>query len=265
MLKKVLVGTAATLALGGLLVGTGLGSYARTGYGWMRDTVKDAVPVDLEIRRAREMIQDLNPEIAKNMQTIAREKVEVARLETELSRKQTQLTSAKGDILKLKGDLESDSPTYVYKGVSYSQQQVRDDLSKRFGRFKTQETTATKLTEMLNARRQCLTSAESRVEAMLQAKRDLEVEIENLEARLASVEVAQTQTITPLDDSQLANTRRLMDEIASRIDVQEQMLTISAEYNGSIELDEETTEGGDIVDEVANYFSNTTDEQLAIQ
>lgn len=264
MLKKVLMGGSAAMVLGGLLIGTGLGSYVRSGWGWVRHTVKDAVPVEMEMARARQMISDLQPEIARNMQVIARERVEVARLERELEKKHEQLTSAKSDMFKLKDDLAGGSSNFVYKGVTYTSQQVRDDLTKRFARYRTQEATASKLEQMLVARRQCLQAANDRVDAMLAAKRQLEVEVENLQARLAAVEVAQTQSDLALDDSVLSHTRRLIDEIGSRIDVQEQMLTINSEYSGAIELDDSNgSESGDILEEIAQHFSGDSETRLA--
>jgi septal ring factor EnvC (AmiA/AmiB activator) len=264
MLKKVLMGGSAAMVLGGLLVGTGLSSYVRSGWGWVRHTVKDAVPVEMEMARARQMIADLQPEIARNMQVIARERVEVARLERDVEKKHEQLSSAKSDMFKLKDDLAAGSPTYVYKGISFTSQQVRDDLSKRFARYRTQEATTSKLEQMLAARRQCLQAANDRVDAMLAAKRQLEVEIENLQARLAAVEVAQTQSDLALDDSVLSNTRRLIDEIGSRIDVEEQMLTVNSEYSGAIELEDAlSAESGDILEEIAQHFSGDAETRLA--
>ncbi len=255
MLKKlVLLGTAGTLATG-LVFGTGAVSYVKTGCGMVRDSVRDAVPVEVEIRRARDMIADLQPEIARNMQTIAQEKVQVERLTSEVSRLETQLADGKRDIQRLHGDLQSGDTRFVYAKREYSADQVREDLSARFKRFKTQEATAAKLRQMLTARERSLTAARDRMDAMLAAKRQLEVEVENLQARMAAVAVAQTTSEMNLDDSQLSQTRQLIDEIRTRIDVQEEMLAVGSQYDGTIQLDEESESGEDIMDEVAEYFS----------
>ncbi len=117
---------------------------------------------------------------------------------------------------------------------------------------------------MLSARERSLAAAQDRMEAMLAAKRQLEVEVENLQARLAAVQVAQTSSEMTLDDSHLSHTRQLIDEIRTRIDVQEEMLAVDGEYDGSIPLDEPSDSEENILEEVASYLSGpTTETELA--
>jgi hypothetical protein len=88
---------------------------------------------------------------------------------------------------------------------------------------------------------------------MMSAKRQLEVEVENLQARLASLRVAQTSSDFSLDDSQLSRTRSLLDEIATRIQVEEETMNIDVEYFGEIDLDESTDK--DLLDDISAYFN----------
>ncbi len=55
-----------------------------------------------------------------------------------------------------------------------------------------------------------------------------------------------------LDDSQLARTRELLDEIATRIDVEEETVAVDVEYFGEIDLDEPSEEN--LLDEISSYF-----------
>ena len=105
------------------------------------------------------------------------------------------------------------------------------------------------------------------MEAMLSAKRQLEVEVENLQARLGALRVAQTSSQLNLDDSQLARTRELLDEIATRIDVEEETMSVDVEYFGEIDLDEPSEES--LLDDISSYFdgsaSDSSDTLVAIQ
>jgi hypothetical protein len=87
---------------------------------------------------------------------------------------------------------------------------------------------------------------------MLSAKRELEVEIENLQARMTMVQVAQTSNPISIDDSHLSGTRQLLDEIRSRIDVAERLAASEGSISGNIQLDE--VETSDVVQEIADYF-----------
>jgi chromosome segregation ATPase len=252
MLKKVVMGSllAGTVAVG--LVATGAWSYVRTGVNVAGQTVRDSVPIEWEIKRARQMIEDLKPEIAKNMQVVAKEEVSVQRLTEEITTKQTQLTKGREDILRLKDDLKSGAKRFVYAGRNYSEEQVRDDLSNRFKQFQVHEQTTNKLNQILIAREKNLEAARRKLDEMLAAKRELEVEIENLQARMTMVQVAQTSSPISLDDSHLSGTRRLLDEIRSRIDVAERLAASEGAMSGSIQLDEINT--SNVIQEIADYF-----------
>ncbi len=252
MLKKIVILSAVGLASTVALASTGAWSYMRTGLRTASDTVRDSVPIDWEIKRARQMIQDLKPEIARNLQVVAREESGVQRLASEIKTKEEQLAKSRGDIMRLKGDLESGSVRFVYAGRSYTEGQVKEDLSNRFKQFQVHEETTAKLSQVLAAREKNLDAARRKLDGMLAAKRELEVEVENLQARMTMVEVAQTSSPVSIDDSHLSNTRQLLDDIRTRIDVAERLVASEGALEGTIQLDEPAEE--DLLDDIADYF-----------
>lgn len=249
MLKKTIVIGAAVLLLG-LLFGR---SHVRTAVGMAKQAVKDNVPVQFEIKRAREMIRGLIPEIEKNMHRIAREETEVAKLEKQVTKCEEQLAKDREGILRLKKDLDSGTEVFVYCNKSYSEKQVKDDLTHRFDQFKTKEATTDNLRKVLSARQLSLTAAREKLEGMLAAKRTLEVDVENLEARLKMVEVAQTTSDFNFDDSQLSRTKELLAEISDRIEVAERLVNADTNLHDRIPL-EDTSSDRDIRKEVTSYF-----------
>lgn len=255
MIRK-LITTGATLGLlTGITLATPLGSYARCGWNYVTASANDAVPVEWELKRARQMIADLKPEIEANARRIAEEKIQVVKLERQLGQTDERLAKAKSDIQRLSDDLKQDRGSYAYGGKTYTSTQVKSDLSNRFKRFQTREQTSAKLQQMLTARQSSLRAANERMEAMLDARRQLEVEVENLQARLGALRVAQTSSELNLDDSHLARTRELLDDIATRIDVEEETMAVDVEYFGEIELDEPSDEN--LLDDISAYFDAT--------
>ncbi len=252
MFKKLVLGSLIAGGCGVALMGTSAYSYVKTGVSSLRQGIKDQIPVEVEIKRARDMISNLKPEIAQNLHVIAREEVEVGRLSKEVSHKTQFLTKARQDILRLKDDI-ADKPTkLVYAGRQYSEAQVRDDLHQRFKQFQTQEATVSKLEKILAAREKNLDAARRKLDEMLAAKRQLEIEVENLQARLTMVQVAETSSGLSLSDNRLSQTRGLLDEIASRIEVAERLVDSEGVFQGAIPLDDVAPE--DIVDQVSDYF-----------
>jgi septal ring factor EnvC (AmiA/AmiB activator) len=267
MIRKMILAGGALALLSSVTVGVPLLSYARCGANWLRSSASDAMPLEWELKRARQMIADLKPEIEVNATRIAREKVEFAKLQKQLEETNTRLAQSQTDIERLSDDLRGESEYYTYGGRTYTSAQVKSDLSNRFKRHKTRSATSEKLQQMLAARESSLRAAQERMEAMLNANRQLEVEVENLQARLGALRVAQTSSQLNLDDSQLSRTRELLDEIATRIDVEEETMSVDVEYFGEIDLEEPSDEN--LLDDISSFFQADgkapADELVAIQ
>ena len=250
MVKKAVVIAAGVLLLLGLLYGR---SHISTAYGIAQDTLQESVPIPFEIKRAREEIKRLQPEIERNMRAIAEVEVEVAKLERQVTKAKDRLSNDQAEILQLKGDLESGSEVFVYAGRNYSAQQVKTDLIRRFDQFRTQEATLVSKTKQLEAKQRMLLAARDKLEGMLAAKSQLEVDVENLEARLKMVEVAQTTSDFNFDDSQLSQTQELLEQIRTRIEVSEKLVNADVEYYDRIPLGQADVDR-DITEEITDYF-----------
>ncbi|MCM2373258.1 hypothetical protein [Aporhodopirellula aestuarii] len=253
MLRKLFLAGTTFALLSGITLATPIGSYARCGWNYLTDSASDAVPLEWELKRARTMIADLQPEIQDNARRIAQEKIEVAKLERQLSETDMRLAKAQSEIERLSDDLRDESPSYSYGGKTYTSVQVKSDLGNRFKRFKTRQETSEKLQKMLSARQASLRAASERMEAMLDARRQLEVEVENLQARVGALRVAQTSSQLHLDDSALSRSRELLDEIAMRIDVEEETMKVDVEYFGEIDLDEPSDEN--LLEDISAYMN----------
>lgn len=258
MVKKTLmIGVAAALLMG-LLFGRDAASYATTAFSKVRGTVKDAFPVGFELDRAKKAIVKLDPAIRDNMRRIGQEEVEVAKLEKEVGKTENRLAKDRVEIMRLKGDLDRGGTYYTYAGRQYSIDQVKADLKNRFDCFKSDEATSEKLQQVLRARQASLKAAREKLEAMLVEKRQLEVAVANLEARMQMLEVAKTTSEFKFDNSQLARTRQLIDEISTRLDVEEKLVNADTKVFDRIPLD--TPKGSDdILDQVTQYFNPSVD------
>ncbi len=258
MLKKLVF--TGLIGLGGAMLvgGTACWSYLRTGYREASDAVSRNVPIDWEIKRAQQMIDDLKPEIAKNMQIVACEESDIQRLSEDIDGKQAALAKARKEILQLKGDLESGSVRFVYLGRKYSADQVREDLACRFKQFQVHEKSMEKLGQVLAAREKNLDAARRKLDEMIQKKKQLEVDVANLRARLTLVEVAQAASPVALDDSHLSHTKELLDSIRTRIDVAERIVASEGILDGAIALEESASP--ELLNEISSYFGQDSAE-----
>jgi chromosome segregation ATPase len=254
MIRKTLFVAAGLVLVGLFLFGRHARSYVGTAAGWARDSVKESVPLDFEIDRARGLVKSLQPEIQKNMHVIAKEEAEVERLEKQVDQAETKLEKDKTELMRLKNDVASGKDVFHYGARTYTVSQVKTDMSNRFERVKTADATIDSLRDILTARRQGLEAGRQKLEAMLAAKRQLEAKIENLEARMKMVEVAQASSAYSFDDSQLGQVKELVEDLQTRIQVAEKMVSVEGSFHDQIPLDTEAAD--DIVDQVAEYLGD---------
>ena len=252
MLKKgLLVGGGSALLLA-LLFGRDVYSYVATTVGWVHDSVKSNVPITFELERARKMIADLQPEISRHKREIAREEIELEKFAQNLKGDQETLAKKWQEIERLQADLGRGDKQFVYAGHSYTAKEVETDLTHRFDRYETKEATVQKLTKILEARKKGLTAAQEKLKTLIASKRQLEVEVENLEARLKMVEVAKATSELTIDDSQLSRTRELLKDIESRIEVDAQLANADDVVLDEIPL-QDTAAQKSILDRIAAY------------
>jgi chromosome segregation ATPase len=252
MIGKVIVGTAAGLLVATLLFGRDVVSYVRTSVGYMTSSVTDSVPMEFQIERARGMIDGLVPEIRKNMHVIAKEEVEVEKLRTQIADAEVNLERDQAELKRLAGDLSTGDEVFHYAGRKYTPAQVKADLANRFERYKVSEATLGSLREICDARERSLDAARQKLEGMLATKRQLEVEVENLDAELQMVAAAQTTAEYNFDDSKLGRVKELIEDLRTRLEVAQRMVNAEGYYQGEIPLDETPPE--DIASQVTEYF-----------
>jgi chromosome segregation ATPase len=256
-LRKLVVFVAAIAVLGGFFLGRDAYSYVATAAGWVKDSVRNSVPVEFEIERARKLVKELVPDIRRTMHVIAQEEVEVERADKQIEELDSQLDSERGEMLRLKTDLSGDKKEFEYGSRKYTADEVKTDLARRFERYKTHEATLASLREIRNARSNSLDASRRKLDGMLAAKRQLEVDVENLEARLKMVEVAQTNCGHSFDDSQLGRAKELIADVRTRLTVAERMVRVQDKLQGAIPLDAPTP--ANIVEQVSEYFNVSPD------
>ena len=256
MIKKMLILGGGTALVGLVLVGSDAVSYVRTSVGYVTDAARETVPVEFQIDRARGLVQDLVPEVRKNMHVIAKEEVGVQRLDEQIGESQSRLERERAQLLRLKNDVASGNGTFQYAGRSYTVGEVRTDLANRFERYKTGEATMASLKEIRNARQKSLAAARQKLEGMLASRRQLQVEVENLEARLQMIAAAKATSNYQFDDSRLGHVKELVSNLRTRLEVAEKLVNAEVYYHDEIPLEKATPEN--IVEQVTEHFSPNT-------
>ncbi len=254
MIKHMVYGVTALGALATFVFGRDVVSYARTWGNTVRQTVKREVPVEFEVARARELVENLIPEIKNCMHVIAEQEVDAEQLAADISRKESDLAAHKEVIHTRTADLKSGQSSFVYASHAYTVDQVRADLAKRFDRFKVAEDTVKKERQVLEARQKALNANREKLDNMLAAKTDLALQLEQLEARLKAVQAAETVSTVSIDDSELNRAKKLIRELNKQIDVREKVLATDVIMSDLIPATPKQAAPKDLESQIEAYF-----------
>ena len=255
MIKKALYSIVALGLVASFIFGRDTLSYMRTFGQNIRETVKSEIDLDIEVDRARQLVEELDPEIRSRMSKVAEQQVEIRELADALTDKELALRTQKDAILAMRDDLKSGDEKFVYASMSYSRNEVEQDLRSRLNRFKAAEAVVNHERQILAAHREQLNANQEVLEGMLDQKQQLEVGLAQLEARLKQVEAAETVAAFKVDDTCLARARELIRDVNRQLDVKQSLLDTEGQFGGLIPWDGDAeTDSGDIAAEIDNHF-----------
>lgn len=268
MLKKLVIAGVLVACVGSLVAFGGRPfSYARTWVASWKKSAEDSIPLDLKIKNAREEVDKLGPEIRKCMRVVAEQQVDIEQMDARVARHQKELKEQELAILKLRNDLKSGEPSYVYAGQSYMASEVRKDLAVRFDRFRDAEESLNRERKILAAKKKSLRANERRLDEMMAAKKQLVVQIEQLEARWKTVQAAQEASEIEFDDSQLSRTKTLIAQINKELEVRTKLLAADGKMDtGNIPVNTKPAEIPlvDVTKSVDDYFAKRNGGKITV-
>ena len=251
-LKRSVFVVAGVSLLGGLLFGKDLVSYVSSSAKSVRTVVKDSVPIEFELRRARDLLEDIIPEMHANIRLIAQEEVEVAALKVDITKSEESFKEEKGRIAKLRNALEVQQAQYHFGGREYPRSYVKEDLANRFERFKESEIVLASKRRLLTTRENSLHAAMNLLEQTRGRKRVLKDKIESLASQYRLVKAASIGSNIQVDNSKLAQTEKLISQIKRRLDVAERVLAHESQFVQAIPVD--AVAEADLLTQVDEYF-----------
>jgi hypothetical protein len=260
IVKTVKYGIGGVLGLalvGGFLFGGDGMSYLRSSARTVQTAVKDSVPIEFELKRARDMLDEIIPEMHANVRLIAQEEVEVAGLRAEIEQANTSLASERTRVSQLRDMLNVQKVGYTVGGTSYTREQVKDELARQFDRFKEAEMVTSGKHRLLQTREKSLQAAIAVLERTRSQKVRLEDQIQNLEGQYRLVKAASVGSNVNIDNSKLAQTEKLIGEVKKRLDVAERVLAHEAKFVQPMLL-QDTVNESDLLTQVDEYMSGDT-------
>ena len=264
-IKITLIVVVGAVLLGSFVFGTDVVSYVRCSANSMQSAVKDAVPIEFELKRARDLLEDIIPEMHAQIRLIAQEEVEVAALKGELDTSRQMLTSESDRIQTLKNALEANQISYQFGVREFSRSDVKADLAARFSRYKEAEVVLASKEKLLTTRQSSLNAAMALLEKTKSQKRLLKDKVSTLEGRfrVAKAQAVGSTRLT-LDNSKLTQAEKLINQINKRLDVAERVLAHESRFVETIPVD--VIQERDLLAQINDHFNpiEMSTEELAL-
>ena len=251
-IKYGVVPVAAMLLLGGVLFGSDFVSYLSSSARSIRQSVKEQVPTEFELQRARDLLEQIVPEMHANIRLIAQEEVEVENLKRDITRCSQGLGEEKARIEKIGGLLGGNAQVFQISDRQYTRDAVKADLARRFESFKEAEVVFQGKQRLLASREGSLSAAMSALQRARRQKDLLADRIESLAAQHRLVVAASVGSKFQLESSKLAQTEKLIGDIKKRLDVAERVLAHEGSFVQPVEVD--VINEKDLLTQVDEYF-----------
>jgi len=256
MLKKLLIAVVAVAVGLTVVKSTKMGSLMRVKWNEATAWCNKQIPVPTEIARLRDEISRLGNETKGHCQVIAEEMVAVDNLKREVSEAEAKLEKQKKKVTAMRDALNEGGNKLVVLGEEkYPRVRVEKQLGRDFDLYKTCEAQLAAKKKLLESREVCLAKAREQLSAMQDSRRDLEVQVSQLEAEYNTLKVAQTKSKFNLDDSALSKVKDGVNALRDRIAVEQKKAAFEAEFvDGPISVGD-TVKTKDLLKEIDAKFS----------
>lgn len=254
LIKYGVLTLACGLLAGTLLFGRDAGSYFRSSARSVRTAVKDNIPIEFELRRARDLIDDILPEMQANVRVIAQQEVEIDAAKGEIAEEQTSLHDESARIKKLREGMASPQTSFTFGEIAYTREQLKLELARRFERYREAESMLAAKNKMLEERQRSLAAAERQLEQMRERKAALEGQVEALAGQYRLVQTAAGGGEMQIDAGKLAQAEQLVTEIRRQLHVAEHVLAREAKFTQPIAID--IVDEKDLLSRVDQHFGS---------
>jgi cytochrome c1 len=222
---------------GGAIFGRDAVSYVCSSAKQVRGVVKDSVPMEFELARAKDLVDDIIPEMQANIRAIAQQEVEIAALKSDITQSQKVLGDEQMRVQKLRDCLLTSQVSFTFGGMNYNRDELKDDLARKFDHYKEAEVILAGKQRLVENREKSLRAGMQAIEKMKNQKVLLENQIAALEGQFRLVQAAQTGSKFAIDNSKLAQTERVISQIKKQLDVAERVLAHEATFVPAVEVD----------------------------
>lgn len=250
MVKKAVLGTAGLAVAGGFVFGRDLWSYVSTAGSSVQEAVRESVPLEFELKRAKDMLKSIDPEMNRAKKLVVEQQVEIEDLEKKLVSRADQVAGHRNAVMTRSDQLKTGNTTFTISNKSYTADQLTDDLKSRFETLKAVESAMQEEQKLLKRRQEAMKANLAKLDMMKTAKDNLGRQIEILQARLEKVRATEEVKNIRVDDSEFNTVRALVDQLDKQLKVRERVADAETQATESLIPVEDKVSAQSLLNEV---------------
>ncbi len=264
MIKPAALFAVGVVLVGFFLFGANFLSYVRTSGRVVQKAAQDSVSVEFELQRARDMVDDILPQLQANVRMIAEDEVEIATLEKDIEKGRIALDDRQRKLASLRKKMRVQQVSYEIGSRDISREHLTQQLSNEFDRYREAELIQGSKERLLETRKQSLANALQMHERAKHQKLQLEQKIESLVAQHRLVQSSSIGSQVDVDGGKLNRADQLLAQIQRRLDVSQRVLAHESDLQ-EIQLDEGQVDETELLSEFDDYFGGEEASQLVAQ
>jgi chromosome segregation ATPase len=260
LIKWITVGGLGAMVVGFVMFGTHAPSYLATVASQFREGVHDQIPIEFELRRAEQLIRDIDPQLAGAKRDVAQAEVDLERVQTEVVRLEQQIDRDEKRLRRTVEGLDGEVANAAFAPTSRRRAEQR--LQHAFETHKNNVELLNGKRALIERQENAVFAARERLDAVRAERARLEELVSQLKTQkrqLDALAASRDAKELQLDDTALGRARDVLERVQNRLDVAQKML----ESELWVELEPETVAdlepGQDVVAEVRAYFSGSAD------
>jgi chromosome segregation ATPase len=209
MFKKIgITALVLVIALGALnVVAPGtmryLSSWAKVSWDNVTSGIKGHVSPEMEIKRIKVEIANLDGDIKRNFHKVAQAEAELENFAADVKASKDDLDHKRQYLTRLDAEKDVDNALF----------------SREWDTYKIAEATLASKEKLLKQRQDLTRAADAKLKAMIAERENLKTRVADLETKLEEVRLAQTQCPVPVDDSRLSDIKGAINAVDTQIKV----------------------------------------------
>ena len=165
------------------LFGTELTSMLQTSARSIQRSARESVPVEFELQRAKEKVNEILPDLQSQVRMIAEEEVAVAALTKEVQQDEKRLLAEEAKLADLRDEMRTTQVSFKINSRNLDRQQLAEHLKSRFDHFKQGQNSLHSKQRLLDKRKDGLNAALTMLDQMRTRQSELKLKVESLAAQ----------------------------------------------------------------------------------